>query len=105
MITQHCSGSGRDCDKSVNEYIFCGWFIYLMEDGMNVLRERCVLTVGIPEGRRSYWSCRKWVGSDKIFFAICSVLDLNNGSRLVSGVQHPAILQYVYMSYLISLGF
>ena len=46
---------------------------------MKDLRACWVFTVGIlyllPEGRRSYWSCKKWVGSDKILFAICSVLD------------------------------
>ena len=36
---------------------------------------------------------KKWMGSDKISFAICSVLDLDKCSRQVSGVQHPAILQ------------
>ena len=63
---------------------------------MNYLRAHWILTVGLlyllPEGRRTYWSCKKWVGSDKIFFAICSVLDLYNCSRLVSGVQQPVIL-------------
>ena len=34
-----------------------------------------------------------FVGLDKILVAICSVLDLYNCSRLVSGVQHIAILQ------------
>ena len=66
-----------------------------MEDGVKDLRARWVFTVGImylfPEGRRSYWSCMKWVGSDKILVAICSVLDLYNCSRLVPGVQHIAI--------------
>ena len=64
---------------------------------MKDLRARCVFTVGIlyllPEGRRSYWSCKEWMGSDKILVAICGVLDLYNYSRLVSGVQHIAILQ------------
>ena len=43
-----------------------------------------------------------WVGSDKILVAICSVLDLYNCSRLVSGVQHIAILQemvYILFSF------
>ena len=38
-------------------------------------------------------SCKKWVGSYQIVFAICSVLDLYDCSRLVSGLQRPAILQ------------
>ena len=45
------------------------------------------------EGRRAYWSYKKSVGSDKIFFAFCRVLDLYNCCKLVSGIQHPAILQ------------
>ena len=47
---------------------------------------------GRSEGRngrvRSGWAV-------KIFVAICRVLDLHNCSRLVSGVQHPAILQEI----------
>ena len=49
---------------------------------MTDLRARWIFTVGIlyllPEGRRSKWSCKKWVGSDKNLVAICSVLDLYN---------------------------
>ena len=46
------------------------------------------------------------MGSDKILVAICSVLDLYNCSRLVSGVQHPAILQeMVYILFIFSLLF
>jgi len=37
-----------------------------MEDGMNDLRARWIFTVGIPyllpEGRKSKWSYKKWVG-------------------------------------------
>ena len=77
---------------------------------MKDLRARWVFTVGIlclfPEGIRSYWSCKKWVGSDKIWVAICSVLDLYNCSRLVSGVQHVAILQeIVHILFSLSLFF
>ena len=54
---------------------------------MKDLRARWVFTVGIlyllPEGRRS---CKKWVGSDQILVAICSVLDLYN-EALVSLLQ------------------
>ena len=43
---------------------------------MKDLTARWVFTVGIlyllPEGRRSYWLCKKWVGSDKILVAICT---------------------------------
>ena len=42
------------------------------------------------------------MGSDKIMVAICSVLNLYNCSRLVSGVQHIAILQemvYILFSF------
>ena len=47
---------------------------------------------------------KKWVGSDKILVAICSVLDLYNCPRLVSGVQHPASLQeMVYILFNFSL--
>ena len=68
-----------------------------MEDGTNDSRARWVLPVGIlyhllPEGRIS---CKKWVGSYKIVFAICSVLDLYDCSRLASGIQHLAILQKI----------
>ena len=75
---------------------------------MNDLMARWVFTVGIlyllPEGRRSYLLFKKWVGSDKIFVAICGVLYLYNCSRLVSGVHHPAILQeMVYILYMFSL--
>ena len=77
---------------------------------MKDLKARCDFTVGIlyllPEGRRSYWSCKMWVGSDKILVAICSVLDLYNCSRLVSGVQHIAILQeivYILFSFCLFL--
>ena len=49
----------------------------------------------LPEGRSSYWSCNKLEGLDNIFFAMCSVLDLYDCSRLVSGIQHPAILQII----------
>ena len=73
---------------------------------MQDLRARWVFTVGIlyllPEGRRSKWSCKKWVGSDKILVASCSVLDLYNCSRQVSGVQHIAIFQenvYILFSF------
>ena len=73
---------------------------------MKDLRARWVFTVGILylllEGRRSYWSCKKWVGSDKILVAICSVLELYNCSRLVSGVQHIVILHtkmYILFSF------
>ena len=48
--------------------------------------------------------CKKWVGSDNIFVAMCSVLDLYNCSRLVSGVDHPAIFQeMVYVMFIYSL--
>ena len=64
--------------------------MHLMEDGMNDLRAYWALKVGmlypLPEGRRSYWLYKKWEGSDKIFFAICHVLDLYNWFRLVLGV-------------------
>ena len=44
---------------------------------------------------------KKWVRSDKILVAICSVLDLYNCSRMVSGVQHIAIWQdIVYILFL-----
>ena len=76
---------------------------------MKDLRARWVFTVVIlyllPEGRRSLWSCKKWVGSDEIVVAICCVLDLYNCSRLVSGVQLPAILQemvYILFNFIIS---
>ena len=52
----------------------------------------------------SLWSCKKWLRSDKIFVAICSVLDLYNCSRLVSVVQHPAILQEImYILFIFSV--
>ena len=64
---------------------------------MKDLTARWVFSVGIlyllPEARRSKWSCKKWVGSNNIVGAFCSVLDLYNCSRLVSGVQHITILQ------------
>ena len=73
------------------------------------LRARWVFTVGIlyllPEGRRLKWSCEKWMGSDKILVAICSVLDLYNCSKLVTGVQHPAILQEMVYIQLISIKY
>ena len=31
----------------------------------------------------------------KRFFPICSILDLHNCSRLVSGVHHPAIMEII----------
>ena len=73
---------------------------------MNDLRARRVLIVGIlyflPEGRSLHWSCKKRVGTD--FFAICSVLDLYNCSRLVSGVHNTATLhKIVYILYNVSL--
>ena len=56
------------------------WLIHLMEDGMDDLKALWILTVDIlyllPEGGRSYWSCKKWVESCQIFFAIYSVHDL-----------------------------
>ena len=44
------------------------------------------------------------MGSDKIFFAICNVLDVCNCSILASGVHHPAILQeMVYIMFILSV--
>ena len=40
------------------------------------------------------------MGSDEFFFAICRVLDLYNCCNLVSGVQHPAMLQEMIYSLL-----
>ena len=44
MIKQHWIGSGSACYRST--IIFCGWFRYLMVDGMKDLRARWVFTVG-----------------------------------------------------------
>ena len=75
---------------------------------MKDLMARWVFNVGIlhllTEGTRSKWSCKKWVGSDMCLVAICSVPDLYNCSRLVSGLQHIAILQdIVYILFSFSL--
>ena len=65
--------------------------------GMDALKSYWILTVDIlnllPEACRSHWSCKKWVVSYNILFSSYSVHDLYNCSRLVSGVQNPAILQ------------
>ena len=50
------------------------------------------------KGIRVYRSCKKWVRSDKIFFAICRVLDLYSWCKPVSGTQHQAILQEIIYS-------
>ena len=79
-----------------------------MEDGIKDLRARWIFTLAFCtsfqrgegcNGRvRSEWGQIRWL------VAICSVLDLYNCSRLVSGVQHPAILQeMVYILLNVSL--
>ena len=53
-----------------------------MADGITFFITCWVLTVDIlclhQDGRRSYLSCEKWLGSDMIFYAISTVLKLYN---------------------------
>ena len=71
---------------------------------MNDLEARWVLTVGIlytiSEGRRSYWSCKNWEGSEKFSLQF----DLYHCSRLVSRVYRmQRSCRKLCISYLISL--
>ena len=91
----------------IGQRLILSWLIQMFDGGRNEgfkgsLNFYCRHSVPPSGGEKVVmvvW--KKWVRSDKIVVAICSVLDLYNCSRMVSGVQHIAIWQdIVYILFL-----